>query len=192
MIIARHKLRLLIATALIVIAVIGWLSIDNRQKGSESGAFLTQTDIDFFVKDAKLKSFDLNGRLSNTASSPQIEHFKQTQHSLAQNLSIESYNLETKESDISADKATILDNQGTVIFQENVVVTGYQDQRAHNFLKTQSLTYHRNNQSIETQDDVEFTDIFGSIITATGLFSDMNLRTLNLLHNVKGTINANQ
>jgi len=192
LIIARHKLRLLIATAMIVVAVVGWLSIDNRQKGSESGAFLTQTDIDFFVKDAKLKSFDLNGMLSNTASSPHIEHFKQTQQSLAQKLSIQSYDLDIKESDISADQATILDHQGTVIFQDNVVVTGYQEQRAHNFLKTQSLTYHRNNQSIETQEDVEFTDIFGSIITATGLFSDMNLRTLNLQHNVKGTINANQ
>jgi len=191
LIIARHKLRLLIATALIVVAVIAWLSIDNRQKGSESSTFITQTDIDFFVKDAKLKSFDLNGMLSNTASSPQIEHFKQTQHSLAQKLSIESYNLETKKSDIRADKATILDNQGTVTFQENVVVTGYQEQQAHNFLRTQSLTYHRNNQSIETQEDVEFTDVFGSKITATGLFSDINLRTLNLQYNVKGTINAN-
>jgi len=192
LIIARHKLRLLIATAMIMVAVVAWLSVDNRQKISESDTFLTQTDIDFFVKDAKLKSFDLNGMLSNTASSPQIEHFKQTQHSIAQKLSMESYNLEIKESDISADQATILDNQGTVIFQDNVVVTGYKAQRAHNFLKTPSLTYHRNNQSIETQEDVEFTDVFGSIITATGLFSDMNLRTLNLQHNVKGTIHANQ
>jgi len=171
--------------------VVGWINTDNRQGPTNSDTFATQTDIDYFIKNANFKSFTITGQLSNTAHSPSIKHFEHSQHSIAQTLTIESYSPTGIEASISADKANISDSDNAITFQHNVIVTGYREQQSYNFLKTQVLTYNRHNQSIATHDHVEITDALGNIITATGLLSDLHLRTLNLKQNVKGNINAN-
>ena len=191
MIIARHKLRLIIATLLIIIAVVAWTKIDNQSHNANSLQISTESDIDFFVENAELKTFDINGQLSQLALSTKIEHYRQKMFSSAQKMQVSSYQTQLLNADISSNRARIYDNQGRVIFRGNVEVNSYKIGQKQAVLKTQTLTYHRDMQTITTEDFVEFTDIFGNITTAVGLSADLQLKTAILKNNVQGTFNEN-
>ena len=190
MTLARRHVRLLFALLLIVAAVIFWISIDNKQQQTVTLSVTPQSDIDFFIVDAAFKAFDLEGNLAQTATANKVQHYKQKQHSVLVKPVIYSFEKQQPATNISSNTATVYDKTGIVTFEQSVEVIGFKNHSADTFLKTQELNYNRNENSLFTDEDVEFTDIFGSITTATGLFVDLKLRTMDLKSNVKGAINV--
>lgn len=191
MLIARHKLRLLISVFLIIVAVSVWINTDERQSNSSQISLKTVSDIDFFIEEAQFKSFDHNGQIHRTATSVKLEHYQQAKQSIAQNMTIDSYRDHQIQASITGLTAIISEQRDDVVFREDVIVTSYKSNIPKSKLETQILTYDRQKQLITTDQFVEFTDTLGNTITATGLSAHINLSTIHLKHNVKGIMNAN-
>ncbi|MEH6443903.1 MAG: LPS export ABC transporter periplasmic protein LptC [Oceanospirillaceae bacterium] len=189
MLVARHKLRLIFAILIVIFAVIGWINFDNQNKTIIPTTTSNDQDVDFYIKKAHFKAFNSNGQLANTATSDYIEHYKQRQIS---QLSA-PYFVNYKDLDISqtikSQTATALDTSGKITFKKQVLAISFKNALEDTYLKTETLHYDRNKNSVSTDDFIEFTDTFGNITTSTGLFSDMNSQTVNFKTNVKGTFN---
>ncbi len=188
--IARREIRLFFAFGLITAAVLAWNAFDNNQQNSQHLSVSTQSDMDFFIIDAVFTSYDLAGNLSQTATAKKVEHFKQKQHSLLDNPIFRTFDHQQLLAKISSNTAIAEDRDGIITFSQSVNATGFKKGDVDAVLKTDVLEYNHTNNSISTDEDVEFTDFLGNIISATGLFSDLTLRTINLKTNVKGTFNA--
>lgn len=189
MLIARHKLRLIVAILLVICAVIGWINFDNQDKTSIPIAANNEQEVDFYIKNARFKAFDANGQLAQTATSSHIEHYKQRQSSQLNAPYFENYKDLNVSQTITSQTATALDISGKITFEGQVLATGFKNSLQDTYLKTELLHYNRNNNSLSTDEFVEFTDLFGNITTSTGLFADLNSQTINFKTNVKGTFN---
>ena len=187
---ARRQLRLIFAFALVIIAALAWNAFDNSQQNKSKLAVIDQSDIDFFIMDASFKSFDLAGNLVQTATATKIEHFKQKQQSLLQQPLLNTFDNRQLSMNISSNSAIADDRDKTITFNQSVLATGFKQDSADAYLKTQVLSYNRHKNSISTDEDIEFTDVLGNITTATGLFSDLTLSNINFKTNFKGTFNA--
>ncbi|MCJ8299943.1 MAG: LPS export ABC transporter periplasmic protein LptC [Pseudomonadales bacterium] len=190
MIFARRQVRLVSALLLIVAAVVIWSISDNGQSRLANSDLTEAADIDFFIVDADFNAFDSSGQLSQTATSPEVKHFRQTQQSTLLTPLITTFQGSRISATINSQSAVADDNSDTVTFSTNVRVTSYKETAASSFLNTQLLHYNRKNNSIYSEEHVEFTDTLGNITTATGLFSDIQLNTLELITNVKGKFHA--
>lgn len=191
MLVARHKLRLLISIFLIIVAVITWTNIDHQENRNNNLSLKKASDIDFFVQDAEFTSFDNKGQVARTARSINIEHYPQQQFSIAKNMTINHYRDHHIQASITGHTANISELNDAVIFRKNVTLISYKKNTANSTLKTQELTYHRQQQLITSDQFVEITDTIGNTVTATGLAANINLNTIHLKQNVKGTLNAN-
>ncbi|EPJ47674.1 MAG: hypothetical protein OFPII_10860 [Osedax symbiont Rs1] len=190
MLLPRRQLRLISALLLLIAAVIAWNTSDNNTQKKPAPSASSKSDIDFFIKQAVFKSYTVNGALSKQLSAEQVEHFKQQQQSHLSAPVVSSFTLQLKTAQISSLTASVADHKGIIIFNRQVKVTSFKDNIANTFLNTQRLSYDRTANTISTDSQVEFSDTFGNITTATGLFSDVALKTINLKSNVKGIFNA--
>ncbi len=190
MLLPRRQLRLISALLLLIAAVIAWNTTDNNTQKKSAPSSSAKSDIDFFIKQAVFKSYSVNGALSKQLSADQVEHFKQQQQSHLSAPVISSFTLKIKTAQISSQIASVADHKGIIVFNQQVKVTSFKDNVANTFLNTQRLSYDRTANTISTDSQVEFSDTFGNITTATGLFSDIALKTISLKSNVKGTFNA--
>ena len=190
MLVARRQLRLAFALLLIIAAVVSWSVFDYGPSKTSKTNSSEATDIDFFIVDAHFKAFDSAGKLSQSATSPEVKHFKQSQQSVLLTPEIISFQNSQKSATITSQNAIADDSSGTVTFNTKVLVTSFKDSVADSFLNTTILHYNRSSNSIQSEEHVEFTDTFGNITTATGLFSDIQLNTLELKNNVKGKFHA--
>jgi len=190
MVFARRQVRLAIALLLVIAVVVSWSVFDNGPSRSAKPKPGEATDIDFFIVDADFKAFDSDGQLSQTATSPEVKHFRQSQQSTMLTPEIISFQNSQKSATITSQSAIVDDSSDTVIFITKVLVTSFKDTAADSFLNTQILHYNRSSNSIFSEEHVEFTDILGNITTATGLFADIQLNTLELKNNVKGKFHA--
>ncbi|EPJ46910.1 MAG: hypothetical protein OFPI_33040 [Osedax symbiont Rs2] len=190
MLVARRQLRLAIAVLLIIAAVVIWSTLDNGSSTASKSNSEAATDIDFFILDADFKAFGSDGKLSQIATSPTVKHFQQSRQSILLTPEIISFQDNQKSATITSQSAVADDSSGTITFNTKVLVTSFKETVADSFLNTTILHYNRSSNSIYSEEHVEFTDIFGSITTATGLFADIQLNTLELKNNVKGKIHA--
>lgn len=189
MLIAKHKIRLFSATGLVCIAVAIWTFNDTPNSETSRASAETSSDVDFFITNAKINFFDDSGQLAQSATSVKIEHFKQRQQSLLSTPFVTQYQNSLASTTIQSQQAISHDISQQITFNKNVVATSLKAGQQNTLLKTQQLTFDRKKNDISTEQDVEFTDTFGNIIKAKGLHADLNLKTLQLKNNVKGTYN---
>mgnify|MGYP005990672709 CR=1 FL=1 len=192
MLFTRRNIRLFFALLIIIGSVTALIISDNNAIEQEKTSPAPRSDIDFFINDAYFKSFDSNGNLQRTANSAKVEHFKQRNYSLLQAPLIKSYKEKQQIANISSLSAKIFSDSDTITFYDNVFSQAFENSSPQNELKTTLLHYNQVDNSIYTDKFVEITDILGNITTATGLAADIELRTINLKHNFKGTFNANK
>lgn len=192
MLFTRRNIRLFFALLIIIGSVTALIISDNNAIQQETTSPAPESDIDFFISDAYFKSFDNNGNLLRTANSAKVEHFKQRNYSLLQAPLIKSYKEKQQTANISSLSAKVFSDSDTITFYDNVFAQAFKNSSPQNVLKTTLLHYNQVDNSIYTDKFVEITDILGNITTATGLASDIELRTVNLKHNFKGTFNANK
>jgi LPS export ABC transporter protein LptC len=189
MAITRQKFRLLSGIFLIVLAVIGWNTFENREKNRSQQAVTSNLDIDFFITDANFKSYGEDGLLAQNALAKKVEHYKQQQKSDIIAPNITQFKKLEHTANINSSSAVIQDQSGKITFMDKVLATSFKDSGEKIFLKTDLLHYLRDENMLSTHTDVEFTDTFGNITTATGMLSDINLGQMKLQSNVKGVFN---
>jgi lipopolysaccharide export system protein LptC len=190
MLLTRRNIRLFFALLIIIGSVTALIISDNNAIKKEQTNPAPKSDIDFFITDAKFKSFDISGNLQQTANSAKVEHFKQRNYSLLQAPLIKNYKEKQQTANITSLSAKVFSNSDTITFYDNVIAQSFKNSAPQNMLKTTLLHYTQADNSIYTDKFVEITDVLGNITTATGLNSDIDLRTVNLKHNFKGTFNA--
>lgn len=189
MAITRQKFRLLSGILLIVLAVIGWNTFENREKSRSQQVVTSHLDIDFFITDADFKSFGEDGLLAQNALAKKVEHYKQQQKSDVLSPNITQFKTLERTANINSSTAVIEDQSGKITFKDKILATSFKESGKKTFLKTELLHYLRNENILSTHTDVEFTDTFGNITTATGMHSDINLGQMTLQSNVKGVFN---
>jgi len=192
MLLTRRNIRLFFALLIIIISVSALIISDNNAIKKEETKIAPQSDIDFFITDAYFKSFNINGDLQRTADSVKVDHFKQHNYTLLQTPVIKTFKEKQQSASIASLSAKVFANTDTVTFYDDVIVQSFKEGTEQNMLKTSLLHYHQSDNSIYTDKFVEITDILGNITTATGLDSDIDLRTVNLKQNFKGTFNVKQ
>jgi len=192
MLLTRRNIRLFFALLIIIISVSALIILDNNAIEEEQKNTAPQSDIDFFITDAYFKSFNINGSLQRTANSVKVEHFKQRNYTLLQTPLINTFKDKQQTASIASLSAKVFADTDTITFYDNVIAQSYKEDAVQNTLKSTLLHYRQSDNSIYTDKFVEITDILGNITTATGLDSDIDLRTVNLKQNFKGTFNAKQ
>lgn len=151
----------------------------------------TVSNIDFFIKGAVFKNFDHQGNLNQQLDTEYVEHDEQKQISTFQQPWLKQFKQGATNAEIKSHLGTVDDNNGPINFSENVIISSYKNSIAHYFLSTQFIAYNRIDNSIDTDADVELTDIKGNITTATGLSGNISDKTLELKTNVKGIFYGN-
>ena len=189
MAITRQKFRLLSGIFLIILAVIGWNTFDNRENNRSQQTVTSNLDIDFFITDADFRSFGEDGLLAQNALATKVEHYKQQQKSDIYAPDITQFKALERTANINSITAVIQDQSGKITFTDKVLATSFKDSGVKTYLKTDLLHYLRNENMLSTHTDVEFTDTFGNITTATGMHSDIHLGQMKLQSNVKGVFN---
>lgn len=189
MVIARHKFRLLSAIVLIIAAVIGLNTLDNREQKRTQNTEKKTADIDFFIVDAAFKSFGNDGLLAQSALATRVEHFKNLQKSDLIAADISTYNGGELSVNINSSTAIVENRSTQITFVNNVLATSYLENAGKTYLKTERLHYDQLENNMSTDRDIVFKDTFGNITTATGLFIDIDLRKMQLLSNIKGVFN---
>lgn len=189
MVIARHKFRLLSAIVLIIAAVIGLNTLDNREQKRTQNTEKKTADIDFFIVDAAFKSFGNDGLLAQSALATRVEHFKSLQKSDLIAADISTYNGGELSVNINSSTAIVENRSTQITFVNNVLATSYLENAGKTYLKTERLHYDQLENDMSTDRDIVFKDTFGNITTATGLFIDIDLRKMQLLSNIKGVFN---
>ncbi|SIT02932.1 LPS export ABC transporter periplasmic protein LptC [Neptunomonas antarctica] len=185
MLFTRSKIRITLAIALLVPLFFYWV-INSESHVNEAVNQQITHGVDYFMKQASTKKFNIKGELERTLSTTELNHFPQDKHSTLADPRINLMSDKRLSLTVRSQYGIAFDEEDRLDLDEQVVVTHNPLSDDVSVLNTSTLTLHESQGIAKTESPVEITQQ-KNITTATGMIINYKTNTSDLLSDVKGT-----
>ncbi|WP_415888929.1 LPS export ABC transporter periplasmic protein LptC [Neptuniibacter sp. SY11_33] len=179
------KLRIIIAAAILIPILLYWGFSGSPQEHGTPKAPLSEK-MDYFVDQAAVKEWDINGKLKQELTTPRLEHSPKEKQNFLIEPKSNLYRSDNSAVNISSETGTVQDDNNRIDLAGNVIVIDNSDARSSKKLTTQALTIYPKKDIAETDLPVNL-ETERTLMQGTGMDINFNTRVLNLHSRVQGT-----
>jgi LPS export ABC transporter protein LptC len=181
----RSKIRITLAIILLVPLFFYWI-INSESHINEAANQKITNGVDYFMKQASTKKFNIKGELEQTLSTTELNHFPQDKHSKLADPRISLMSDKRLSLTVQSQNGIAFDEDDRLDLNEQVVITHNPLSPDASILKTSTLTLRESQGIAKTAAPVEITQK-KHVTTATGMIINYKTNTSDLLSDVKGT-----
>jgi len=179
------KLRIIIAAAILIPILLYWGFSGSPQEHGTAKAPISEK-MDYFVDQAAVKEWDIDGRLKQELTTPRLEHSPKEKQNFLIEPRNDHYRSDNSVINISSKTGTVQDDNSRIDLAGNVRVIDNSDARLGKQLTTEALTIYPKKDIAETDLPVKL-ETEHSQMKGTGMDINFNTRVLNLHSRVEGT-----
>lgn len=190
MTLTRSRTRTLLAALLLAPLCWYWIAGTDTAQVEESTASVT-SGVDYFLKDVSTREFNAKGELSNQLTADRVDHYPARQGAQLLNPMVTFAPTSEKPSVLQSKTGFVFDDNDRIDLADQVVLTHNPNTAQASQLRTSELTFFRKDGIAKTDAAVELSQQ-NHVKTATGMITNFNTHTSELLSNVKGTFYVDQ
>lgn len=190
MVLTRARFRTLLAALLLAPLFWYWI-VESDTPTTEQGDSSVVSGVDYFLTGVATREFNQKGELSNQLTADRVNHYPARQGAELVNPVVTFAPTSEKPSVLQSKTGFVFDDNDRIDLADQVVLTHNPHTAQASQLRTSELTFFRKDGIAKTDAAVEITQQ-NHIKTATGMITNFNTHTSELLSNVKGTFYVDQ